>query len=236
MSTLRCFILDDLPSQFKALEIMINNHKELLLVGTSSSPADFLKEVDNGLNIDLLFLDIEMPGISGLEIADLLKGKTKIIFTTAYQEFALEAFSLNVVDYLVKPIRQERFDQAMEKVFKLILADQVSILDQNITIPGKNKGNYIKIRLGDVCYITSDSNYMTAIVKEKRYIFISSLEKIDEQFPSNHFIRVHRSYLINMNKITSIQGNLVYMENGDKIPIGRTYRKTVLPILVSLKC
>lgn len=233
MTQLKCFILDDFPSQFKVLEIMIKNHEDLQLIGTSSSPADFLKEVDNGLHIDLLFLDIEMPGISGLDVADLMKGKTIVIFTTGYREYAFEAFSLNVADYLLKPIRQERFNEAVEKAKKLICGDQVSVLTQIITIPGKHKGSFIKIKLGDIFYIKSDGNYMTLVLNNKNYIFISSLEKLLEQFSSKHFIRVHRSYLINTNKVSSIQGNLIYMENGNKIPIGRTYRLSVLPKIIS---
>jgi len=233
MKRYKCFLLDDLPAQFKVLEVYIKQHEDLILIGKETNPQAFLEQFNAGLiSTDILFLDVEMPGISGLEIAELVGPDVKVIFTTAYRDYALDAYDLNVVDYLLKPIKEERFIAAVDKAISSLLSHRLVPEPEDLVIPGRDKGSWIRLKYGDIIYIKSDSNYMNIYTQDKMYMYYNSLERIINNFPKDTFLRVHRSYVINLYHIHKGTSTLIKMSNEDKLPIGRTYRKQVLHIIL----
>ena len=169
---------DDMPAQFKVLEIYIKQNEDLILIGKETNPNIFLEHFNAGLiSMDILFLDVEMPGISGLEIAEFVGPKVKVIFTTAHRDYAIDAYDLNVVDYLLKPIKEERFQTAVDKVINTILAEQSTPVPEDLVIPGKDKGSWVRLKYADIIYIKSDSNYMNIYTRDKNYMYYNSLER-----------------------------------------------------------
>jgi DNA-binding LytR/AlgR family response regulator len=181
---------------------------------------------------DLIFLDIEMPLLSGLEFLKTVKDPPAIIITTAYRDYAVEGFELEVIDYLVKPVSFPRFMKAMEKILKLSRPAQAAMEQpQRPSTPEylflKVDKKFIKILLGDILYIESLKDYVRVKTSEHSWITYQSLTEITEKLPGDKFARVHRSFTIALDKVSTIDGNCVDID-GKLIPISREHRQEVL--------
>lgn len=218
MNKLSCIIVDDEPLARNLLKEYISDLNEINLIGEFKSAIearDFLKSSQ----VDVVFLDINMPKLSGIEFVRNLKTKALIVFTTAYPEFAVEAFEVQAFDYLVKPISFERFLMCVEKV-KLEKSKNSEKQSQFITLK-ENKRLY-KINLNDILHLEAYGDYVKVYTVEKVFLIkerLSNYEKLSADF----FLRIHRSYIVNLRKIEFVEGNSVSI-NSIKIPIAQSYK------------
>jgi DNA-binding LytR/AlgR family response regulator len=177
--------------------------------------------------IDLVFLDINMPHMNGFTFIDNLLNKPLIVITTAYREYAVKSFELNILDYLVKPIPFNRFLKTINKVYQHVFLNNAlgdSTLNQEPHIFLKVDKKLIKVELNIILYIESLKDYIKVVTTLGDYVVHKSLTAISEELPHSNFIRIHRSYNISINKITALEGNTIEI-GGRKIPIGRNYLK-----------
>lgn len=219
---INCLIVDDEPLAREVLESYVNEIAELKLVGSCKNALE-AKELLNKIEVELIFLDINMPEISGITFYKTLVKKPKVIFTTAYPEYALEGFELDAVDYLLKPFSFDRFEKAVEKVSK----SAVGGLD---FIMLKADKRMHKINFEQILYFESIGDYVKVILKEgKNLIIAETLKKLEEKLPVD-FIRIHKSYIISLPDLRYIEGNQVHLDNRN-IPIGQSYRDALKKIL-----
>ncbi|WP_420319069.1 LytR/AlgR family response regulator transcription factor [Ekhidna sp.] len=216
--TIKCCIVDDEPLARSGIEGYVEKIPYLNCSGTFSSAIDLLSELEI-LNPELLFLDIQMPHLTGLDFVKSLKNPPKVIFTTAYDQYALEGFELDVIDYLMKPISFDRFLKATEKA-KLLLKDTRD------SFFVKTDKRMEKVRFDDILYIESMQNYVIVNVNNEKLITHTTLKSMTENLPEN-FIQIHKQYIINKRHIAAIEGNQIVLE-GNKLPISRTYREKAL--------
>ncbi len=226
---IKCIIIDDEPFAIKIIESHLASFKNIELLGSFSNPIEAIELIEQG-QVDVMFLDINMPEMSGLDFLKNSRHEYQVIITTAYREYAVESFELDVLDYLVKPIPFNRFLKTMNKLNQTI--------NQNQSKNGEYVGNkepfiflkvdkkLVKILLNDILYIESLKDYIKVITAQGNYLVHKSLTGITEELPSSNFMRVHRSYTIAIDKIKSVEGNLVEIDS-KKIPIGRNYVKHV---------
>ncbi len=224
-----CLIVDDEQLARQLLQEYVTKVGTLELKGMCKNPLEAMEILERE-NIDILFLDIQMPELTGVEFVKTLQNKPAIIFTTAYSEYALEGYQLDVIDYLVKPFPLDRFIKAVNKATGFIdlqrKAQQSSEIEEEYVLLHADHKIY-KVMLNDIQYIEGLKEYVSYFTKEKRIIVLQSLKSIEESLPSDKFIRVHRSYIVPINKIKTLDGNQVQI--GDKlIPIGRSYKEDVL--------
>lgn len=224
---LKCIIVDDEPPATRILENYIGkvNFLEKTAVFNDSIKAlEFLNKED----VDVIFLDIQMPQLTGLQISRIISKDIQVIFTTAYPDFALEGFELNAVDYLLKPIPFERFYQA---VSKLNSESKIEVSNtSNSTAPdflfiktdGKNK--FQKVFLNEVLYVESLQNYVCIHTLKQQIITHSSLKNVIESLPENDFIQIHKSYVVSLQHIESTDNFSVFI-NGKELPIGATFKE-----------
>ncbi|WP_264551836.1 LytR/AlgR family response regulator transcription factor [Flavobacterium sp. N2038] len=220
----KCIIVDDEPPATRILENYIGKVHFLEKAGVFN---DSLKALEflNTQSVDVIFLDIQMPQLTGLQISRIISKDIKVIFTTAYPDFALEGFELNAVDYLLKPISFERFYQAVSKLnteSKTIVSNQNNAPDfLFIKTDGKNK--FQKIFLNDILYVESLQNYVCIHTAKQQIITHSSLKNIIESLPENDFIQIHKSHVISLQHIESTDNFSVFL-NGKELPIGATFK------------
>lgn len=227
---IRCYIVDDMRFVIDLITIYIGRMDELVLVGSSTDPMEAKNVlVDENTLVDVVFMDIEMPGLSGIELAMLLKGKTEIIFTTGYVAYAVDAFEIEAVDYLVKPVTFERFQTAIERL-KAKLGTFIEPIDNipYLFLPGTGKNNLVKVYYNHIRYIKANSNYMEVHTDKKTLLCYISITKILEMLPASRFVRVHKSYIVNLDTVEQIEANFVCLENGDEIPIGASYKESFM--------
>lgn len=208
---MRCLVIDDEPLALDILCDYIKRMPELTLMDCITDPFKGLGMVQKG-EVDILFLDIQMPELSGIDFLKKMNGECDVILTTAYPEYALDGYDLNVVDYLLKPFAFERFKKAVEKVIDV----------QNILFV-KVEHKMQKIDLEEVLYIEGLKDYISIYTGDERIITLQNLKKIDSMLPNKRFVRVHKSYIVAVDKINSIERGKISI--GEKqIPIGDTYR------------
>ncbi len=232
MNTVKCFIIDDQEPACQLIEEYISKIPQLELVGVSHEPMEALAKVQQK-HVDLLFLDINMPVLNGIQFLKSLKNPPNTIFTTAYSEYALQAFDLKVIDYLVKPIPFERFVTAVNRVFDLKIAVPSEIIPIENEFPETqftdfsffktNQNKLEKINFNEVIFIESHGEYARFHTTKKISVSRVSLNRLEEIFPKSNFFRVHRSFIINIDKIEAIDGSLIEIESY-KIPISKSRR------------
>lgn len=218
---MRCLIIDDEPVARDILRKYINDTPSLVLSGECESALaalEFLKES----SVDLLFLDVNMPRLSGISFLKSISDPPKVILTTAYSEYALEGFELDVVDYLLKPFSFERFLKAVNKVS---LKESNAGKDPAIVI--KADGKTYRVQTNDILFVESMGDYLTLHTTDQKLTFYKTMKSFAEELPSASFIRVHKSYLIALNKIDYLEGNLIFI-HGHEIPIGNAYKEEFL--------
>lgn len=225
---MNCIIIEDQPPAQRILKKYINDIGTLELKGTFSDAIQamiFLKSE----SIDLIFLDIHLPKISGIDFLKTLVNPPVIILTTAFPDYALESYEFNVVDYLLKPFSFQRFVKAIGKIpLKNSTALQANSVEHQQQIPKeifiKSGYDYVKVTIDDILYIQSDADYTELITLEKKYLSSESLRFWEENLYQHQFIRIHKSYIVNTSKVEKISGNQLYLTKSIVLPIGRTHK------------
>ncbi|WP_347216111.1 LytTR family DNA-binding domain-containing protein [Chryseobacterium sp.] len=215
---INCIIVDDEPLAATLLENHISKIDHLKLTGKAENALEAYKLLQNQ-SVDLMFLDIQMPHISGIDFLKSLSQKPKTIFTTAYRDFAIEGFELEAVDYLLKPITFERFFKAVERVSRNINDPK----DDFIIL--KTEGMHRKLSLADIIYIESQGNDIKITLStSENFISKSKITDLELLLASKGFIRIHRSFIINSEFVTAFNNNELHL-GSHKIPVGRSYRQ-----------
>lgn len=230
---LKCIIIDDEPVARKILQEFIEEIAYLDLIGQAENPLKAISLIDNN-DIDIIFLDINMPKVNGIEFLKTSKLNASIIMTTAYAEYAVEAFDLEVLDYLVKPIAFERFLKACNKTKK---ARKIRSIPQDQTIKDDNHffikyNNQIeKVFYDDLIYAEAMLNYVMLYTSSKKMMVYVTIKNLEEQLPPAIFIKVHKSFIVNISKVKSIEGNVLNIGN-EKITISQSLREKVISEIV----
>lgn len=219
----KCIIVDDEPPATRILEKYVEKVSFLEKVGVFNDSLTALAFL-NSNSVDVIFLDIQMPQLTGLQLSKIISKDIKVIFTTAYPDFALEGFELNAIDYLLKPIPFERFYQAVSKLNSSSKLDvQTNSPADFIFIKTDGKNKFTKVFLTDILYVESLQNYVCIHTKREQFITHSSLKNVIESLPQNHFIQIHKSYVIALKQIESTDSFSVFINNKE-LPIGATYK------------
>ncbi|WP_420571581.1 LytR/AlgR family response regulator transcription factor [Kordia sp.] len=226
---LNCIIIDDEPSSQKVLKVFIEKIPSLHLISICNNATDALETLRNHSNIDLLFLDINMPNISGLSFYKSLKNPPAVIFTTAYAEYAIDGFEVNAVDYLLKPFSFDRFLTSVNKAFDTLKTPENTT--ENEVIYVKENKTLHKIVLQDILYIEALGDYVKIHLENKSVITNSTFTNMLEQLPATQFVRTHKSFAIHLKKLNSVSGNQIIINNA-KIPIGQTYKASFMKLLL----
>jgi DNA-binding LytR/AlgR family response regulator len=232
-----CLAVDDEPPALDVLQKYISSVSALELAGTCNNAVEAISKLQQ-FRVDLLFLDIQMPQLLGTDFIRTLKNPPKVIFTTAYRKFAVEGFELNAVDYLLKPISFERFLKAVNKVMEISLPitehGNNNIAEKNIAddsfIFFRADRKTLKIALDDILYIESLKDYVKVITVNKTIITKQSISALEEMLPKENFLRIHRSFIVALNKIESFTSELIGIAK-QELPISRMYRHEVEKIL-----
>ncbi|RZK50544.1 MAG: response regulator transcription factor [Pedobacter sp.] len=227
---IKCMVVDDKPLAIDVLKHHIDKVGFLELCFTTTNPLEGLERILEG-GIDLVFLDIQMPELTGLQFIKIIKTRCKVIFTTAYAEFALEGFENDAIDYLLKPISFERFFKAAEKaqfVFNALREPNKSEVLPNAEkevpyIFVKTEYKLIKINIADILYVEAMQNYVTIYTANEKIISLQTMKKTEEQLPSSKFVRIHKSFIVSIGKIHSIERNRIQIAD-QNIALGESYR------------
>lgn len=219
---MRCIIVDDEPLAHEILSDYVSKIKEFELVNTYTNPIEAFSSIEKD-KIELIFLDVQMPELTGIQFLKLLGKKCKVILTTAYPEYALDGYEHNVVDYLLKPISFERFQKASDKLLTstAVYTEETGADLDHIFIKTEHK--IIRVDLSSILYIEGLKDYISIYTANERILTLMNMKKVEELLPSKRFIRVHKSYIVSLEKIKSIEKNRIYV-NEQGIPIGDTYK------------
>jgi len=233
---IHCIIIEDQPPAQRVLKKYIGDMGNMKLKATfvdALQAMDFFKTEP----VDLIFLDIHLPKISGIDFLKALTHKPHVILTTAFSEYALESYEYDVVDYLLKPFSFERFVQAVSKV-PILKPEGVMHLNQieNSFLPEvifiKSGYEHIKVEVADIRFIQSDADYTEIYTSKKKHLSQEPLRHWEEYLDSKKFVRIHKSYILNISKIQKIIGNQVRLDESTNLPIGRAYKKVFMKIVI----
>jgi DNA-binding LytR/AlgR family response regulator len=227
---INCVIIDDEQHAIDLIKIHVEKIDYLRVLETFNNPVNAIEFLENN-DVDVLFLDIEMPDISGLSFIKLLKKKIQVVVISAYKEYALEGFENEVLDYIVKPVSFERLLQATQRV--LALSNSKSIVAPNafIILKTDSKNKLLKVDLDDIIYIEGLKNYISVFTTQQRVISLLNIKSLEEKLPADRFIRTHKSYIISINKIKMVNGNQVFLKGLEQgIPISDGYKKQFFEI------
>ena len=224
---MNCIIVEDeIPAQ-KILKSFIAKIPSIKLIGTFKAAIEANTFLNNN-TVDLVFLDINLPDMSGLDFIRTIKNPPAIIMTTAYPEYAVNSFELDtIVDYLVKPFSFDRFLKAINKAKNRLESSKIPIEENDETIFLNVDKTHHKIVLNSILYIESDRNYITVATEDQRLSYIDSLKNWALKLPESQFIQVHKSFIVNSKFVDKISGNTLFIKT-NKIPIGRTYKHELL--------
>lgn len=228
--TVKCLLVDDEPLALRVLENHIKKIPWLEIAATCQNPLEAFGILKNQ-KIDLLFLDIQMPELSGLDLLRTLPHPPQVIFTTAYRQFAADAYDLDGMDYLVKPIGFPRFMKAVNKFLDRTTEGKVIIKtpegSERRSFFIKKDNAMVRIFIDEILYFESLKDYLQIFLKERKFIYKARISDMEEELRDDQFLRIHKSFLVNMEKIQSISPTEISIE-GIKLPIGRTYKNLVL--------
>ncbi|HOU27071.1 MAG TPA: LytTR family DNA-binding domain-containing protein [Paludibacteraceae bacterium] len=224
MKKIRCLLVDDEHLALEILELYCSKIDYLDVVGTCKNADEAAIFLQHN-KVDLLLLDIQMPRLNGMEWYKNLSSKPLVIFCTAFQHFAVESYEVNAIDYLLKPFSLERFNKAIEKTKEIIeKKTNQETIEQSIFVRSDRKE--IRVKIDDILFIQSMSNYYVVTTTEKKIIGYGSISTLESTLQAFNFIRIHRSYLVAKNKIGSIATNSIIVSTYE-LPIGRNYRKNI---------
>ena len=231
IKTIQCIVVDDEPIAREIIEAHLQKIPVLKVVATCKNSIEAFNEI-NSKKVDLIFLDINMPEISGLSFAKSINKNIKIIFTTAYREYAIDGFDLQAVDYLLKPISFDRLLQAVNKYLgESIAVNEEPILeiiqDKTDFIFVRSERKMVKIKFTDINYIESFSDYIKFHLVKNSVVTRETISSIEAKLPKNNFLRIHRSFIVSIDKIDSFTNEFIEV-NKKAVPISRSYKKDVL--------
>ncbi len=227
MNKIKCIIVDDEPLAQEVLERFLGNIRELELVAKCNNALEAFEVLNNEV-VDLMFLDISMPVISGIDFLRSLRKAPAVIITTAHPDFALQGYELDVVDYLVKPVSLERFMKAVNKAIDRIrLQTHVEKSIKADFMFVKSDQKLIRINFSDISYIEGMKDYVKIFTKEKMIVTLHTMKFFESSLPSDQFARVHKSYIVNTASIKSIYGNELELQQ-TRIPIGSSYKDQLM--------
>ncbi len=224
-----CIIVDDDPASIKVLEQLVNKTDQLNLVGNAKDAMEAISYIQNNA-IDIVLLDIEMPGMSGLDFINTIRSKPEIILVTSQKEYAIEAFDYEVTDYLLKPVGFKRFLKAINRAMENIMQNQPGNTDaqQNpTTIFIKEKNQFTRIEKANILFVEAYGDYVNIYTDDSKYTIHSTMKNIENKLSDTNFMRVHRSYVVNLDKIETFDENLVFV-NQKMIPIGGSYKNKLI--------
>jgi len=231
-----CIIIDDEPLAIELIKTHISQLDYLTVVGTFKNAVDALGFLRNNA-VDLLFLDIQMPKLSGIEFLKSININSKVIFTTAYREYALDGYELNVVDYLLKPITFNRFIKAVDKYFDTVpfmseAQISSSLLPEKDFLFVRADRKNVKVTMSEILYVESIKDYIKICTTERTFLVKEKISVFEEQLPPRSFLRVHRSYIVNKLKVTAFTNYDIEI-NEKEIPIGGLFKEQVKIALTS---
>jgi DNA-binding LytR/AlgR family response regulator len=232
---IQCVIIDDEPIARDVIREYLSKISGFNIVAEFNSPTEALLYLNEN-QVDLIFLDINLPEINGIEFAKSLVNPPSIIFTTAYREYAPEGFEIQAIDYLVKPISFERFLKAINHYLKVTAIPSIKEPAEKELIKGddfiflKDSGKTHKVQLNEIRYIESDGDYLKFYIKEKKVMVRGSLVSWEKNLPEKQFIRIHNSYIVSIKEIKSFTSYSVDLD-GIELPISRGYRDKVMKVL-----
>ena len=236
---LKCMVIDDEPLAIQLLQNHISKIPFLELAYTYNNPMEALISLNTN-PVDLIFLDIQMPQITGIQFMKLLQNRAMVVVTSAYQEYAIEGFEHNVVDYLLKPVSFERFYRAAEKAHNQKFPNQTPANTQQVFpstggyIFVKVETKMVRVELDDILYVEGLKNYISIYTRTQRVITLQTMKQLEETLPPNRFARVHKSYIVALDKINSIERQEIHVHDR-VIPIGITYQEPFFKLLESRK-
>ncbi|MEG2101299.1 LytR/AlgR family response regulator transcription factor [Flavobacterium sp. FlaQc-28] len=224
MKKINCIILDDEPF---AVKLMADYASKVPRLNVLYADSDVFKAIEilNNETVDLVFIDIQMPQLTGIELMQMFNQKHNFIVTTAYTDYALDVFQFHVIDYLLKPIVFNRFYQSVEKFIRWQETFQNQDTEDFLLVKAERK--HYKIATDNILYIEGLKDYIRIHTKGEKIMVLENMKDILEKLPVNQFVRIHRSYIIPKNKIKIIDGNQIQLISGEQLPIGETYRKLV---------
>ena len=238
MKKYQCLIVDDERPALQLLTAYLQKMPQLELVGSCENAMDALAQLQSK-SVDILFLDIQMPEFTGLDLLKMLTNRPQVIMTTAYREYAVEGFQLEVTDYLVKPFSFERFVQATNKAINRIVQNSQSAATGTAPEVQKTEGDspteldhffvrtnhkMEKVVVNEIRYVESMREYIAIYTQERRFVINNSMQRIIDELPASKFMRVHRSFIVSLDQIEGIKGNTIVLADKE-IPIGTSYRK-----------
>ncbi|EFI16483.1 two-component system response regulator protein [Bacteroidetes oral taxon 274 str. F0058] len=231
--TLQCLVVDDEPIARQGIMDLIQRTDFLHITASCASAMEAIRFVETN-KIDVIFLDINMPSMNGLEMLDKMKSPPIVIITTAYSEYAIEGYRLQVADYLLKPIEYNRFRQAALKALQIyrqrnIVEQQDNVEDRYIYV--RQEGGFLRILQQDILYIRSMENYVNIKLTDRQFIVHTTMQSIEKVLDTNRFFRIHRSFLVNVRRIESISGGRVIID-GHSLPLSRRRKEELLKSIV----
>ena len=239
---LTCIIIDDEKLARDLLEEYLEDHDSIEIIATCKNGQEAIDAIQK-LDPDLIFLDVHMPSINGFDVLDAITKKPEIIFTTAYDQYAVQAFDQNAVDYLLKPIDKDRFDEAIQRISnqsknespdleKLLLDISSQTSGYSSTIFVQKSDKFFKINAADILYLEASGDYTIIVTLKDQYVSSKGISKLELKLDPNLFIRIHRSTIINQNHLAEIEkhfngGMIAKIVNGKTFPISRSYVKKI---------
>jgi DNA-binding LytR/AlgR family response regulator len=220
-----CIAIDDEP---KALEVIERYCQKISLASLKATFREPLKAIEflNREKVDLIFLDINMPDISGMQFLQTLSPRPLIIFTTAYSQYAVESYELNALDYLLKPVTFERFLMAINKAAAALSSKNTTGMDEDAAVLIKSGPQTYRVKVSEILYLEKNGNYITVHLKDGNILIRENMGDIFDLLPATDFIRVHKSYVVGIRHISMIEVHQLIV-NGEKIPLGSTYRDSL---------
>jgi DNA-binding LytR/AlgR family response regulator len=242
---LRCIAVDDEAFATRLLASYIQKIPTLELVGTTTNPLEALQWVQEG-RADLVFLDIQMPELTGLQFLKICGNRCKVVLTTAYPEYALDGYEHDVVDYLLKPIAFDRFLRAVQKAQALfpapaslapppppapVVSAPLAVASADyLFVKGESKNKYLKLNYADILYIQGLKNYVSIHVPGQRVVTYQTLRDLEAQLPQPPFVRVHKSFIISLDHLRMVEGNTLLVGT-ESITVGETYREEFFKLI-----
>jgi DNA-binding LytR/AlgR family response regulator len=226
LKKLKCLVVDDEELARSLLINFISRKADLEVVGSFKNPLEAYQFIE-AHQVDVIFLDVQMPGQTGIEFLKEYNPSQAIILTTAYPDFAIEGYQLNVIDYLLKPFSFDRFEKAVEKILANQFSSWLETKSDRDFIVIKADHKIIRLPYQSIIYIQSKREYASFVTVNEKILALHSLIKLESELPKNQFIRIHKSYIVAINQVRAIEGNTLYL--GEiALPVGNYYKEQVL--------
>lgn len=225
---IRCFILDDELPAIKVLKRYIKKMPQVVLIGYATNPLEGMARILQE-KPDLVFLDIQMDDMNGIDVMRIIRQQTKVVFCTAYTEYAVTSYELEAVDYLLKPIEFDRFVKAVQRVESLLQQEEpVAQRGDYIYVKRGLRGKFLKVDFAAIDYVQASGNYVRIYKDDKYVLSYHSLKEMDERLPDDSFMRIHKSFIVALAQIQEIEYNEVILKSQRRLPVGIRFRELFL--------